>query len=96
MAALLLMYPKPETESEQIKRMLEFWFGGSSPAGRGKANAGASASIASSSESMKELETITPGRIATALAGVLRAAGTPSADQHKPDSTRPSAPAKNS
>lgn len=47
------MNPKPETEREQVDRMLRYWFGGNSPDGPGRRSVGALGSNDSSLESTK-------------------------------------------
>lgn len=66
------MNPKPETESEQIKRLLEFWYGGNSPGGPGKPNAGATGLSVSSPAPARESESPITSPLATALSNVLR------------------------
>lgn len=89
------MNPKPETESEQIKRMLEFWYGDSSRGGPGKPNAAGSASSASSPAPTKESEKPITSPLASAFSNILRSGGERS-PQSRQASMPHSAPAKDS
>jgi hypothetical protein len=52
------MNSKPETEAQAIERMLQYWFGGNSPAGLGRVSAGGSESNALSPVNTHESEKI--------------------------------------